>query len=212
VRTYYDQEVEWRCFGARQSFSLRSDKLSGHVLRVLSSFPEPDFTLLRTAAFSKFGVQSRMLSEVLVEEAGRRPQAPSRDARGTEELRIGAFVEDRIVGWSYSQAEGRDLHMINSGVSPDYRHRGIYREIVAMTIDHAERQGFVKIVSRHVPSNNDVIIPKLRLGFVISAFEYSEVYGPLIHLTYLISSERRQLYQARSTPIVPAQGEAQGSS
>ena len=98
--------------------------------------------------------------------------------------------------------------MINSGVVPELRRRGIYSNLVAATIAHAESHGFVSIISRHVPSNNAVIIPKLRLGFLISGFEYSEVYGPLVRLTYLCGQKRRQLYRARSTPIVPGEGAA----
>lgn len=76
--------------------------------------------------------------------------------------------------------------MVNSGIFPEFRRRGIYSGLVKATIAYADTHGFLKIISRHVPSNNAVIIPKLRLGFMVSAFEYSEVYGPLVHLTYLI--------------------------
>ncbi len=92
--------------------------------------------------------------------------------------------------------------MVNSGVLPDLRRRGIYSRLVGATIEYAATNDLSKIFSRHVPSNNPVIIPKLRLGFMVSGFEYSEVYGPLVHLTYLIGNKGRELYRARSTPIV----------
>jgi ribosomal protein S18 acetylase RimI-like enzyme len=102
--------------------------------------------------------------------------------------------------------------MVNSGVLPEFRGRGIYSDLVKAAISHADAHGLFKIISRHVPSNNAVIIPKLRLGFIVSAFEYSEVYGPLVHLTYLIGEKRRELYLARSKPLVPSNEPDQGPS
>ena len=48
-------------------------------------------------------------------------------------------------------------------------------------------------------------IAKLRLGFQVSGFEYSEVYGPLVRLTYLVGEARRNLYKARTVPIRSAE-------
>jgi hypothetical protein len=39
------------------------------------------------------------------------------------------------------------------------------------------------------------------VGFHASGFEYSEVYGPLVRLTFLIGKLRRRLYQVRPSPI-----------
>ncbi len=91
--------------------------------------------------------------------------------------------------------------MINSGVVPEERNRGIYSQLVRLVIEHARLQGYVAILSRHAANNNAVIIAKLKLGFFVSGFEYSEVYGPLVRLTFLLGNLRRTLYQNRSTPI-----------
>ena len=173
-------------------------------LRILDTFPEPGFTALRTAAFADFGVRSELLADVLADEATRRPQVSGLESHVSEQLRVGAFVDDRMIAWSYSKGEGSELHMVNSGIHPEFRRRGIYSALVKAAISYAEANGFIKIISRHVPSNNAVIIPKLRLGFTVSAFEYSEVYGPLVHLSYLVGPKRRELYQTRSMPIVPS--------
>lgn len=50
------------------------DFMSAPQLRVLDNFPEPEFTTLRTAAFADFGVSSKVLAEVLADEANRRSQ------------------------------------------------------------------------------------------------------------------------------------------
>ncbi len=172
-------------------------------LRIVESFPEPEFASLRNAAFADFGEHSTLLADVLAEETNRCHRVSGTDAQILQPLRVGAFIGDRLVAWSYSKGEGSQLHMVNSGVLPDLRRRGIYSSLVGATISYAEANGFSKIFSRHVPSNNAVIIPKLRLGFIVSAFEYSEVYGPLVHLTYIVGAKRRELYRARSVPIVP---------
>lgn len=70
---------------------------------------------------------------------------------------------------------------------------------------HAEAQGYSSVRSRHAAANAAVIIAKLRLGFQVSGFEYSEVHGPLVQLTYLVSEARRKLYEARASPIRAAQ-------
>ena len=174
-------------------------------LRIIESFPEPEFTALRTVAFADFGEPSALLAAALAEEASRRPKLPGQhEEQIPHQLRIGAFLEERLVAWSFSKSEGSSLlHMVNSGVLPDLQRRGIYSLLVEATITYAHTWGFSKISSRHVPSNIAVIIPKLRLGFVISGFEYSEVYGPLVHLNYLVGDKRRELYRARSVPVVP---------
>lgn len=178
--------------------------MSSPQLRILESFPEPDFTDLRNVAFADFGESSALLAEVLADEANHMPQVLGSEAQIPQQLRIGAFIDDRLVAWSYSRGEDDLLHMINSGVCPELRRRGIYSSLVEATIGYANSHGFSKIISRHVPSNNAVIIPKLRLGFIVSGFEYSEVYGPLVRLTYLGGDKRRELYRARSIPIVPS--------
>src|SRR5258708_38130934 len=151
-----------------------------------------------------------MLADVLADEATRAPQVSGPEAKNPQQLRIGAFIDDRLVAWSYSRGEDNQLHMINSGVLPELRRRGIYSRLVEATIGYAASHGFSKIISRHVPSNNAVIIPKLRLGFMVSGFEYSEVYGPLVRLTYLVGDKRRELYRARSMPIVSSGGVRNG--
>ena len=70
-----------------------------------------------------------------------------------------------------------------------------------MVIEHARAHGYAAITSRHASNNNPVIVAKLKLGFFVSGFEYSGVYGPLVRLTYLVSELRRALHKVRSRPI-----------
>ena len=122
------------------------------------------------------------------------------------------FRDRRLVGWTLSRAvAGNDLCMVNSGIAPAERRQGIYSRLVELTIEHASARGYRSITSRHVPMNNGVIIAKLRLGFQVSGFEYSEVYGPWVCLRYLVSAARQQLCRVRAIPILPLAVSADGS-
>ena len=169
------------------------------TFRVLDQFPEPAYSALAEEAFSDYEA-SELLTEVAREEAAARPGTQtSVDERA---LRIGAFRGDTLVGWTFAYPEGASLlYMINSGVAPEERRQGVYTELARLVIQHARSRGYVAILSRHAANNNSVIIAKLKLGFLISGFEYSEVYGPLVRLTFLLGNLRRTLYKTRSTPI-----------
>lgn len=167
--------------------------------RVVNQFPEPAFATLVAEAFSDYEA-SELLSAVLSAEAAAGSKNPGSDDQGT--LRIAAFRGDALVGWTFACAEGANhLHMFNSGVAPAERRHGVYSRLVQLVIEHARSRGHVAILSRHAANNNAVIVAKLKLGFFVSGFEYSEVYGPLVRLTYLLGKLRRSLHHTRSTPI-----------
>ena len=91
--------------------------------------------------------------------------------------------------------------MLNSGVASTERRKGIYSQLVRAVLDHASSLGYSKVTSRHAAANSAVNIAKLRLGFQVSGFEYSEVYGPLVHLTYFANEARKRLYLSRAASI-----------
>jgi len=169
------------------------------AFRILEKFPEPEFSALSREAFADYE-PSRLLTEVMADEAVAASGFPPASEAGA--LRIGCFRGNALLAWTYARcAEGRQLHMINSGVALAERRHGIYSQLVKMTIEHARAHGYAAIASRHTVHNNPVTIAKLKLGFFVSGFEYSEVYGPLVRLTYLVSELRRSLHQTRSRPL-----------
>jgi ribosomal protein S18 acetylase RimI-like enzyme len=175
------------------------------VFRIVEAFPEPAFSALAREAFADYQA-SELLTDVLNAEAAAR--SGTRSAAGEGALRIGAFRGDSLIGWTFARPEGAStFHMINSGVAPAERGQGIYSKLARMVIEHASSRSYVAIVSRHAANNNAVIVAKLKLGFLISGFEYSEVYGPLVRLTLLLGELRRALHQARSSPIRRAEPE-----
>ena len=173
--------------------------MSEVIFRVIDKFPEPEFSLLAAEAFSDYET-SELLTDVLNAEAAVRSK--SLKAADDGALRIGAFRGDSLVGWTLARPQGEGhLHMINSGVAPPHRNQGVYSKLVQLVIEHAKSDGYVDISSRHAASNNAVIVAKLKLGFFVSGFEYSEVYGPLVRLTFLLGELRRTLHKTRSSPI-----------
>jgi ribosomal protein S18 acetylase RimI-like enzyme len=170
------------------------------TFRIVESFPEPAFAALRREAFDDYE-PSQLLTEVVAHEATTTLPAATNVVGA---VRIGCFRGDALVGWTYARPSGeRQLGMINSGVATTERRAGIYSQLVRMVMEHARAQGYTSITSRHAVNNNAVIIAKLKLGFIVSGFEYAEVYGPLVRLTYLVSEPRRALHEARSRPIRP---------
>ena len=91
--------------------------------------------------------------------------------------------------------------MLNSGVTSQERRKGVYSKLVQGVLAHAAAQGYSKVYSRHAAANSAVLIAKLRLGFQVSGFEYSEVYGPLVQLTFVVNEARRRLYSTRAASI-----------
>jgi hypothetical protein len=171
----------------------------GVDFRLVGSFPEPAFAALQREAFADHE-PSQQLTDVLAAEAAARVGVATHSEQGA--LRIAAFRGDTLVAWTYGCLEGKHrFHMVNSGVAVAERRRGVYSQLVRMTTQHAQSQGCASIVSRHVPANVAVIIAKLHQGFQVSGFEYSEVYGPLVRLSYLVSEPRRALYRARTQAL-----------
>jgi ribosomal protein S18 acetylase RimI-like enzyme len=169
------------------------------TFRIVDKFPEPAFSALTEEAFSDYEA-SELLADVANEEAAARQG--TRDPADQDALRIGAFRGDSLVGWTLARSEGAShLYMINSGVASAERRQGVYSELVRLVIEQARSRGYAAILSRHAANNNAVLVAKLKLGFFVSGFEYSEVYGPLVRLTFLVGKLRRTLYQTRSTPI-----------
>lgn len=105
---------------------------------------------------------------------------------------------EKIVGWSYGLQKGNvDFTMVNSGVLETYRRQGIYTELMHKAVDKITEMGFHRISSRHKVSNNAVIIPKLKFGFVITGIEILEIFGPCVTLSYHTKPLLREMLDVR---------------
>jgi len=119
-------------------------------------------------------------------------------------LRLGVFHGDEFVGWHLGrQDSASSFYMQNSAILPAHRRKGLYNELVKRALEVATELGFQSIWSRHNATNNAVIIPKLKQGFVISGMEVSDVFGTLVHLTYFPKEVRRKMMDFRVGQIKP---------
>lgn len=97
------------------------------------------------------------------------------------ELRLGVFRGSEFIGWNYSRQESAfNLYMQNSAIFPEFRRQGLYTELLKKVVSIGTEIGFQTIYSRHVSTNNDVIIAKLKLGFKITSLEVSDLFGTLV--------------------------------
>ena len=146
---------------------------------------------------------SELLADVLAVETAVRSSAA--DESPENSFGLAAFRSGKLVGWTQGYRVGTNqFHMLNSGVAVAERRNGVYSQLIRAVLLHAQSQGYISVRSLHVAANSPVIIAKLRLGFYISGFEYSEVYGPLVQLRYLVSESRRNLYKCRTASIRPS--------
>lgn len=124
----------------------------------------------------------------------------ARALHGRYILRIGIYHEAKtFVGFHTGDQVSYDaFYMRSSGVLPEHQGRGIYSALLPLVLALAKEQGFQSVYSRHHATNNRIIIPKLRAGFVITGFELSDLHGLLVRLSYFFNPLRRQALEFRS--------------
>lgn len=114
------------------------------------------------------------------------------------------FKGEEFCGWfTGDQYNHETFYMRNSAILPNHRRKGLYTVLMHEVLDRAEKMGFQVVLSRHTTTNNSIIIPKLKAGFVISALEVSDRFGTLVHLSYFFNEKRRQVMQFRSGDLRP---------
>lgn len=119
-------------------------------------------------------------------------------------LYLGAFHNGELAGWSWGIQESAEvLYVVNSAVLPQFRRKGVNSGLIEKMTREVARQGFQIIYSRHVATNNAVLIPKLKAEFIISSFEISDQYGVLVHLRWYANPLRRKMLAFRAGGIAP---------
>lgn len=111
---------------------------------------------------------------------------------------------EQLAGWTWGyQDSPESYYMVNSAILPQYRGRGLYSTLLEVTMRMLVDKGFQRIWSRHNMTNNAVIIPKLKRGFMITGTELSEVFGALVHLTYHTNQTRKKALEFRAGTLRP---------
>jgi ribosomal protein S18 acetylase RimI-like enzyme len=119
-------------------------------------------------------------------------------------LNLGIFRGEEFCGWfTGGQHDFETFYMRNSAILPEFRRRGLYTVLMLEVIKRVKDLGFQIILSRHSTTNNSIIIPKLKAGFIISAIEVSERFGTLVHLRYFFNQTRKKVMVFRSGDLKP---------
>lgn len=119
-------------------------------------------------------------------------------------INLGMFKGEEFVGWCWGfQESAMTFYMCNSAILPEHRKKGLYTRLMNEMIKRVTEHGFQEIYSRHTATNNAVIIPKLKAGFVITTMEVTDVFGVLIHLNYFPNKLRHKMMDYRVGSIKP---------
>jgi len=119
-------------------------------------------------------------------------------------LRILVYHQEEVIGWSFGRQDFIETYyMTNTGILPTYQNKGIYTALLPNILEILGRQGFQVVNSRHTATNNAVIVPKLKAGFVIKSLEISDYFGTLVHLAYYFNATRRQAMDLRAGQTPP---------
>lgn len=120
-------------------------------------------------------------------------------------LYVCVFSEtNECVGFSFGfQESGETFYMVCSAVIENHRGTGLYGQMLKHIIDVVSLEGFQIIYGTHCATNNAVIIPKLKAGFVIAKMEVSDMFGAIVHLHYYTNKLRRKVMSYRSGHIRP---------
>lgn len=114
------------------------------------------------------------------------------------------FKNDEFCGWFTGDQYNHDtFYMRNSAILPSHRRKGLYTALMNEVLNRVDKMGFQIVLSRHTTTNNSIIIPKLKAGFVITALEVSDRFGTLVHLSYFFNEKRRQVMKFRSGDLRP---------
>jgi GNAT superfamily N-acetyltransferase len=115
------------------------------------------------------------------------------------EVVLGAYHGTELIGWTFGRQEDpATFVMINSGVLPEHQHRGIYKALLPRMLEIARTEGFQVVRSYHCATNNSIIVPKLRAGFILSGFDISDRFGLIVRLEYHFNPTRRRIMDVRS--------------
>ncbi|XXY45467.1 GNAT family N-acetyltransferase [Sorangium sp. So ce269] len=133
-------------------------------------------------------------------EEGERARARLAASEGAQRLAdfwVARDGEAVVAMFSGQQKDNETYRMWHSIVHPAYRRRGLYAEIVQRLLAYTRELGFDYVVSEHAPSNNAVLIAKLKAGFRIVAMEIDAAVGPGVNLRYFHNEAHLRAYEFR---------------
>lgn len=118
-------------------------------------------------------------------------------------LYILVYKNNEPIGWHIGFQKNDSYYMMNTAIFKAYQGKGIYTKLLLEIIKIIAEKGFLNITSRHIASNNKVIVPKLKAGFLITGMEIDERFGTLVNLKYFFNEEIKNIYLMRTGAIKP---------
>ncbi len=172
---------------------------NGFELRELS---EEEFTPI----FEKYAPlyfsnihQTFMLRDILNEVEKEKLKRLKENMGSPYHLRIAIYKNDNFVGFHWGfQEDFIRFYMCCTAIVPEFRGQGIYTELLPYILKVVSEKGFQEITSFHSPSNNGIIVPKLKAGFVITTMDVSDNFGVLVKLTYYPNKLRNKIMSYRT--------------
>jgi len=109
------------------------------------------------------------------------------------------YCKDEVIGWHRGYQENIDtFYMQNTGILPAHQNKGVYSKSLPFILNLLKKAGMQKITSKHIVSNNPVIVSKLKAGFCISGFEISDKYGMMLNMVYFFNPKRKEVFDYRT--------------
>jgi hypothetical protein len=142
------------------------------------------------------------IEEILSENEKEKLSKLNRLKDNNYKLRLYILKGNIRIGWFLGEQISREtFYMRNTGIFKEYRNKGVYTRLLFLLIEILREEGFLKITSSHIVTNNNVIVPKLKAGFLISGFEISDRFGLFINLTYNFIEMRNKIMRYRTGEI-----------
>jgi len=116
-------------------------------------------------------------------------------------FRLSYLIEqnDNLVGWCTAIQRDIDVwYMHNTAIFEAHRKKGLYTAVLQLMLNYAKLEGYQKVESIHIATNNAIIIPKLKAGFVITGMHISEKYGTMVELSYYTNPQVKAVVDFRS--------------
>jgi hypothetical protein len=148
---------------------------------------------------------NRTAIQNMLSEAERAARNELKGARANlYQLHLLIYFQSTPVGWSYGeQVSEEDFLMRNTALLPEHQRKGVYSALLPKLLPVVAAAGFQVVRSRHVATNNNVLIPKLKAGFVITGTELNERWGVLVNLSYYFNKSRERLLREMSGELTP---------
>ncbi|WP_242402922.1 GNAT family N-acetyltransferase [Deinococcus deserti] len=129
-----------------------------------------------------------------------------------ENFSWGVYCGTELVGWSHAhQRDERTVYMADTGLLPEHQGRGLYTRLLPALLETFRTAGYTLVQSHHRATNNRVIVPKLRAGFLVQGLSLYEG-GLNVALTLSLDPAYQEAQHIRSGFRAPdargARGEA----